>query len=287
MKDYHRKKYGNPFFGRRETRGRDLIVRRRGRGFWRRIIIFILPIILFCGIIYFIFFSPYFAIKNIEISGLTRISHDDVKSVIEGQISSDRFIFFSQKNIFIFDENYAGESIGDKYILKSWKIDKRLPDTLLVTVEERNPALVWKTAEKYYVVDWDGKIIREIPFEGVSGYLKNQPGAKMALVFDESNTQTLPKEEILSRETVSAIIDLENSLSGLAGISITNFKMASRNDPAVKCLTSEGWEAYFSSIGDLDAQTEKLKAFLGEKNQEDRKGLQYVDLRFSDRIYYK
>jgi hypothetical protein len=287
MRDYHKKRYGNPFFNKRERRVGGLIVRRRSRGFWRRSFYFIFFIIIFCGIIYFIFFSPYFVIKNIEILGLSRIRYDDMKNVIESQMFTERFIFFSQRNIFIFDEKYAGENISDKYILKSWKIDKRLPETLIIDIEERSPALIWKTTEKYYVVDWDGKIIREIPSEEVSEYLENQFGAKMAVVFDESNAAAITKEEILSRGTVAAIADLKNNLSGLSGVSVTNFKMASRSDSAIKCITSEGWEAYFSAVGDLNAQIEKLNAFLREKGMEDRRDLQYVDLRFSDRIYFK
>jgi cell division septal protein FtsQ len=236
--------------------------------------------------VYFIFYSPYFSIKSINISGLERINHEEIKGMVETQMAERRFFIFKQNNIFVFDENAASKNINEKYALKVFKIDKRLPEALIISVEERSPALIWKTSEKYYIVDWDGTIIREITPEEVSGYQENQPGAKMALVFDDSNASVGFKDKILSSETVLAISNLQINIPA-AGLMISNFKVTDKNDSAIKCLTGEGWEIYFSVIGDLNAQLEKLRTFLKEKKSEDRKSLQYVDLRFTDRIYYK
>ncbi len=286
IKDYHRKKYNNPFFQRRSGRGYNFRLAKRSIS-WRGKFIFIFLLAVLGGGIYFIFYSPYFSINKIEVLGTERIKSEDVRSTVEEHLSKQRFLFFLQRNIFIFDENSAGENINDKYVLKSWKIDKRLPGTLLVSIEERTPALIWKTLEKHFLVDWDGTIIREISAEEMSLYLLNQPGGKMALVFDDNNTPIMPKEEILSRETVQVITNLQNDIPKTSGLIINNFKMANRSDPVIRGLTSEGWEIYFSTAGDLNAQIEKLESFLKEKNQEGRKTLQYVDLRFADRIYYK
>ena len=282
IKDYHRKTYGNPFFARPKNR-----YRRLGRSGSRRgklIIIFLLA--LLGGAVYFIFYSSYFSIKNINISGLERINYEEMRGVVETQMAEQRFFIFKQNNIFVFDENAVGKKINDKYALKAFSIDKRLPEALIISVEERSPALIWKTAEKYYIADWDGTIIREITPEEVSGYLPNQPGANMALVFDDSNESVGFKDKILSGEIVLAISNLETNIPA-TGLTISNFKVANKNDPVIKCLTGEGFEVYFSAVGDLNAQLEKLKTFLKEKKPEDREALQYVDLRFTDRIYYK
>lgn len=286
IKDYHKKRYSNPFFDGRSGRRRRSRTNKQ-RGSWRNKIILFFLIILLGAVIYFIFYSPYFEIKEVNVSGLERINYDEMRGVIENQMSGWRLLFFKQNNIFIFDEKAAENVLSDKYILKLCNIDKRLPGTMIVSVEERNPALFWKTGERYYVVDWDGTIIREISSEEISGYPPNQSGAKMALVFDESNTGANLREEILSSEIVKAISGLQNNLAGETELAINNFSMTKESDTAVKASTSEGWQIYFSLTNDLNAQIDKLKAFLMEKGPEDRQGLQYVDLRFSDRIYYK
>ena len=289
MRDYHRKKYQNPFFKRPSAtgRGRRFRNRHQSSGSWCGRLIIILLIILLSGAIYFIFYSPYFSIRQIEISGLQKIDYNELRAVIDSHLASRRFLIFPQNNIFIFDEKSVEKEINERYALNYLKIEKRLPGFVSISVEEKMPALIWKTVEKFYLVDGDGVIIREIREEEVSGYQANQPGANMALVFDESNEITAVKEQIITRKKAEAVVDLQNNLARATGLQIVNFAMANREDSMIKCLTGEGWQIYFSPADDLNAQIQKLSVFLKEKNQEDRRGLQYVDLRFEDRVYYK
>lgn len=289
MRDYHRKKYQNPFFKRSgpTSRGRRFRNRHQNSGSWRGKLIVILLVILSGGAIYFIFYSPYFSIRQIEISGLQKIDSSELRGIVDNQIASHRFLIFSQNNIFVFDEKSTEKEINERYALNYLKIEKRLPDSVNISVEEKMPALIWKTAEKIYLVGGDGVVIREIQEEEVSGYQTNQPGANMALVFDESNETTAIKEQIINRKKAEAVVNLQSNLGRITGLQIINFAMVNREDTMIKCLTGEGWQIYFSPADDLNEQIQKLSVFLKEKNQEERRGLQYVDLRFEDRVYYK
>jgi hypothetical protein len=54
--------------------------------------------------------------------------------------------------------------------------------------------------------------------------------------------------------------------------------------------TNENWQIYFdlNSMSDTDLKIAKLNLLLnGEITPEIRKNLQYIDLRFKDRAYYK
>lgn len=291
LRDYHRKKYSNPFFKKTKSgfffRSRRLNYGGRGRGSWRVKFATFLFIVLAGVLIYFVLFSSYFVIKNVKISGLERISQEDLRGIIDSQVFSRRFLIFSQNNIFIFNEVAAEKKINEKYALNVLKINKRLPGTLKISLEEKKTAMIWKTADKFYMVDWDGVIIREILAEEVSEYPENQSGTKMAVVFDESNASVAVKDEILTRQIAQGVVDLRNNFPRVTGLQISNLAMNDRNDPTIKCMTHEGWEAHFSLISDLNAQINKLAVFLEEKNQGERKGLQYIDMRFEDRIYYK
>lgn len=286
IKDYHRKSYANPFFGGGKRGGgfRHYFGRRLG---WRAKLLALLFFILISGLLYFIFFSPYFSINKIEISGLEKINHDEMRAMVDKQIVGKRFFVFSQNNIFIFDEEALNKTLNDEYSLQTLKIEKSLPGIIKILLEEKKPALIWKTTGKFYLVDWDGAIIREITESEVSEYPGNQGGAKMARVFDSSNNSVAIKDETLTTAAVRAINDMQNNLPRATGLSILNFVMDNHNESTIKSLTSEGWTAYFSLTNDLNAQIIKLNAFMVEKNIEERKGLEYIDLRFEDRVYYK
>lgn len=289
LRDYHRKHYSNPFFEKSKrgffSRGRRNHYGRRGS--WRIKLVAFLFIILVGASVYFVFFSQCFVIKNIGISGVEKISQDELRGLIDAQLSARKFFVFPQNNIFIFDEKAAEKIINEKYALDSLKINKKLPGTVQISLVEKKPAIIWKTTDKFYLIDWGGAIISEISSEEVPGYLGNQPGAKMAIVSDDSNTSVAVKDEILTSQVVQNIDDLQNNFSQTTGLQISVLTMANHDDPTIRCGTSEGWEAYFSLVNDLNAQINKLKIFLEGKNQEERRGLQYVDLRFEDRVYYK
>jgi cell division septal protein FtsQ len=289
IKDYHRKQYNNPFFKKTKkglfSRSRNRYYNRRGS--WRAILALFLSTFLIGISVYFVFFSQYFAIKNILISGTEKISQDEMRGLLDTQISARRFFVFSQNNIFIFDEKTAEKTISEKYALNFFKINKRLPGTLQISLEEKKPAIIWKTTDKFYLIDWGGAIISEISSEEVPGYPGNQPGAKMAVVFDDSNASVAVKDEILNSQIIQNINYLQNNLPQTTGLQISNMAMASHDDPTIRCATDEGWEAYFSLASDLSTQINKLKIFLEQKNKDERRGLQYIDLRFEDRVYYK
>lgn len=286
IKDYHKKSYRNPFFGGAK-RGCGFRKHFGRRCSWRTKLFVFLFFILFFGLVYFIFFSPYFSIKEVEISGLEKINYDEIHAIVDEQVASRRFFVFSQNNVFIFDEKELQEILDDKYSLKFLKVDKSLPGIIKISLEEKKPAMIWKTAEKFYLVDWDGAIIREITDLEVSEYLGNQGGAKMARVSDGSNASVATKSKILTAGVVHIITDLQNNLPRATGLNIVNFVMDNHNESTIKILTGEGWVSYFSLKNDLNAQILKLNAFMGERNLEERKRLEYVDLRFEDRVYFK
>lgn len=286
IKDYHKKSYNNPFFGGIKKGGglRKRFGRKNG---WRNRLIIFLILVLLSALGYFIFFSPYFNIKKVEISGLEKINYDQMRATVDNQIAGRRFFIFSQNNIFIFNEEVLKDNLNNKYSLEFLKIEKSLPGIIKISLEEKKPALVWKTAEHFYLVDWDGAIIREITETEVSEYLGNQGEAKMAQIFDDSNTSVVIKDEILAPGAIRAVNDLQNNLSRATDLNILNLAMINHSDSAIRVITSEGWTAYFSLINDLNAQIAKLNAFMKEKSIEERKILEYIDLRFEDRVYYK
>lgn len=290
-RSYYRKKYTNPFFVKTKRGSKS-----RGRGFyygrgtgksWRSKIIIFLMMLAAGGLFYFIFYHPYFTIKKIEISGLEKISEPEIKDIIDSQINSRRLLIFKQNNIFIFDEDLIKNEINKKYALDFLGVEKKLPRDLKFEIKEKTPVVIWKTADRYYFVDKEGTIIREIPEGEIQNQPINQPDARLAVVFDENNASVTIKEVVLTKETVRAIAELQSNLFGIAGLSISNFRTIKHNDSTIKSLTNEGWDIYFSATNDLNAQIEKLKLFLGEKKSEERQNLEYVDLRFPERVYYK
>jgi cell division septal protein FtsQ len=282
IRDYKRKKYFNPFFKKRVGRGDDFYYgagNRKAINFWKKIIIFFIFLIfvcLFACLIYVIFFYPYFFIKNIEISGLEKIGEGEIRKEIEDQMAESRFMIFKQENIFILDKNELLNRINSKYNLVSLNVDRELPNILRVGVEEKQPVLIWKTKELFYEVDGLGSIIRET--------LPTDLNSELPVIYDENNAETTIRASVLSAKMIQFIINLKKMIDDRSDIKIAHFN-ALKNELKVK--TQAGWEIYLSMNNDLEKQAEKLFLFLKNKKIEAGNNLNYIDLRFEDRIYYK
>lgn len=288
VRDYHKKHYKNPFF-RKVKRGSAT----RGRGFYygrepsrfktlRKTVVLILLLAVAIGWFYFLFYSPYFSIQKIEIFGLEKIDETEIKKLLQLQIASHRFLIFKQKNIFWFDEESAKKIINLNYGLTFLEINKKLPDTLIVKLEEKKPFFIWVTGEKFYYVDQDGMIIHELAIEEVSA-AKNQK--EIPLVYDENNQEIKIKDTVLTPSLIQFIVNLHKAWFEKINLSIIGFVVTHQPDTMVKASTLDGWQIYFTSNRDLNLQIEKLSLFLKEMDKE--KISEYIDLRFEDRVYYK
>ncbi|MBI4426414.1 MAG: hypothetical protein HY567_02460 [Candidatus Kerfeldbacteria bacterium] len=58
-------------------------------------------------------------------------------------------------------------------------------------------------------------------------------------------------------------------------------------EPTLVVKTTEAWELRLDSSGNLDAQLEKLRVALTERLNRQRQQLQYIDVRFGDRVFYQ
>jgi len=278
---YHNKKLSNPFFQKR----RRLTIRKY-KWSWRSRLVFIEIIIIIVAIIWFAFFSTVFNINKINIEGLTRISEKEINDIAWQQTKSHRWILGSQQNIFLFNKKKLIETLNQKYCFVFLDIGKKLPDTLVLNIEEKSYAFIWFESDKYYYVDIDGYIIDEVnPLE-----IKQK---KYPLIYNEkeekNGVKSLDKIEIINIEKnyLSSILDLFNEFNGNAyNFAIERFIITDEAN-TIKMAIYQGPIIYFNSNEDLKKQINKLVVIKNEKLKEDFINKEYIDLRYGDRVYYR
>ena len=229
---------------------------KRKKAIWRSRLfrISLLFLIIIGAVSYFLLFSPVFHIKKIIITGDKIFSQENIGALADG------------KNFFLIDTR----EIKD-YILSSFpqtadvKIRRSLPDVLDISVKKRYPAVLWCESEKCSLADKNGVIFREAA--------------------DENLMRISGKKEELGKEKIAQILDIQDKLKNIAGVTTTEALIVSKG--RINIGISEGWEIYFNTEGDLDWQIKELGLVLEKQiSPERRKNLEYVDLRFS-RVFYK
>jgi len=243
------------------------------RFFWLGILIFV---ILF-SIFYFLFFSQTFQIEKIIITGEKKVSKENLKLLVEEKLEKKMF-FLNTRNIFLVNLNEIKENILNSFPhIAEVEIGRGFPDALNVIVVERFDLAVWCQAEQCFLVDNEGVIFEEIfDIDPEVFQIKN-----LTLV-----SELKLRDKVIEKEKLNQILDIKSKLKDNLKILLTAITIIS--EKRLNIETSEGWGIYFNSEENIEWQLTKLRAVLEEEIlPENRKNLEYIDLRFGNLAPYK
>ncbi|GEM_PF-1016009 len=271
---------------------------------------------LCCGIgVYVLFFSPYFIIDLVDVKVSGGLDASSIKSVVFRQMDNASFAIFSQKRIYFFDTVVAEQSIRKISAIDTISIRKKFPNTLIIEIEGKPFKLVWFSAGHFYEVASDGSILREIEgglLESIPRTIRETALRGSIQPSQESKEKKIKKKpekniEFTAQKIIPIVIDEEQKtvekgamvldndailfLSGiqdaLQAIGVNTLVLKKKQGLLdIRVLTTEGWEILFTLLESDTSQVANLSTVLKEKIKGDRKRLKYVDVRFSNRIYY-
>jgi len=247
---------------------------KRKRTKKRRILflIFLLVLILICGV----GLSPIIKIKAIEISGNKDVSAEKIRNSLD------------YKNIFLLSNSKIKNDLLKKFPqILDLEIHKNIVKrTLKLIIKERegigivckaSPAFAEATAGKCFYIDSEGVIFKESLL--TSGFI-------ILLINDFSNRQYNLGDKIFDKNLIESLLKIKDKLANELDILLANIDIMSYPVKDIRVTTYETWKVLFSSERNIDDQILELKTALKEKIK-DRTGLEYIDLRIENRVYYK
>lgn len=269
---------------------------QKPRGPWSIRLIGLLFILVLIGLVWVFFCSKLFQIDKIiierEQKDVLLISDQEIKELIRPIFAQRRFFIFTQDNLFLFYKPGAKKILEQVAVIAQVTISKRLPDKLTIRIKERPPQAILVSNEKYYWLDWRGEIISELS-EDDQVFMGNLPiEEKPLFIYDQRPARYIKPEE---EEKVKMRLDLADQFilelvekfnQRVGQFKITSAEIVDEFAQEIHLTTSEGWQLYFDRTENPDRQLDNLILVLDEKIQ-DRGVLEYIDLRFGDRIYYK
>ncbi|PIR92002.1 hypothetical protein COU01_04065 [Candidatus Falkowbacteria bacterium CG10_big_fil_rev_8_21_14_0_10_44_15] len=275
---YSPRKYVNPFFQRRRSRVRRLSLK-------------IKLIILGCGCLivavgWALLFNRYFMVDNVIVNGSQKIAEDKIYDIIAKRLSARRLFIFSQQNIFAFSKRQAKREILNNFFVADLTINKKLPRTITVSFNESAPVAVWAEGERYYYIDSNMIILS--PVESLELSADNLIILKNALAESQIKTEDTTKKVAVGERYLNICLNLRQKLVEKQ-IAIDNICEVNKAEVKVQIKVSAGGpKIYFSADDTLDKQFAKLTVLLAGKISPDALSkLEYIDLRFGDKVYYK
>ncbi len=235
---------------------------------------------LFLSFFFFYLFSfyPLFQINSVnflEAEELNHLNEDAVEDLVKKGAVHNLF-FLQSKSIFLFPEKIVEKLILEKApIVKDISLKRVFPDKIEVKMKERTPCAYWcsRKKEECYYLDSEGVI-----FEKIVNFEKNLP-----IIIKEKDEKDYLGKEVINKENLKKVFFLEEVFSKNEE-EIVYFRIFSLEK--LEVFFKKGWRAYFTFL-QAEKEWENLNLIREEITNEKWEDINYIDLRFEDRIFYK
>lgn len=259
--------------------------KRRQRVLLNKVLLSLFALSLVFGILVYISRTPSLNISEIKIAGNKVVDSEEIKAVVSEEIAGNYLWFFPKANILYYSKKNIENKLHDKFKrLKDISFSIKNGGVLEISVTERTALYTWcgdtinlvvgvPSEEKCYFMDEAGFIFDEAPYFSGDVYFKFYGAIQnfeKLVSFKKALENLGLKPVALSTETsgdVKIFLPKGNSLP-------------------------TGPEIIFKVDADLPVVVGNLKAALSTEpllsNFKNKySSLEYIDLRFGNKVYYK
>ncbi len=248
--------------------------------FWICLLFFI----LFVLAEYFLVFFDKIQINNIIIYGNNQVSENDISSLIESGVDKkfiDVFGFnLSSKSIFLANSKKIEREILEAYPeIKAAAVAKIFPNSLAVEIREREKSAVFAQNDKYFYIDPMGIIFNEIQVVDAGFFIVRQ---------NLDNNEIYEGKKVVQDIVMEAILKIAKNLKDNFDIDLAEAFISTPTK--LDITTKENWKIYFNieEGNDIPMQIAKLNLLLEQEiSYEARQSLEYINLYFKNRAFYK
>jgi len=239
--------------------------------FWLILILIILLVIL-----YSVFFSGWFEIKKVSVSGsLQSELIGQTEGVIADYLSQNKahILFLSVENL----EKY----INSQMEFASLEIAKKWPNKLEVKIDPETPAWLWQRLGNrgYFLVDREGVVETQINLDQVEWDLP--------LVKPATTTDIVVGKFFVSKEMIDFVKNIYQEIQKeIPSFEVDFFELENTQTRKIKIYNKAGWYVLINLDNNIQNVVHLLKVLLVDKFNEGGPA-EYVDLRLEDKIFYK
>ncbi len=250
-----------------------------------KIIYWFLILIFFISCVFVFFFSGFLKITKIEFSGTQKTDSQRLREELNDFLSGRYLGLIPKNNWLLIRENTLNQVLSEKFkLVEKISVQRIFPDQLRIRVTEVEPWVFLENVGGRFILDSRGQAYPE-DFFAASGF---QPETLPVLKEEEANSVALFNQPS-GLDYLKFIFELKKDLEIFLDIKVRNQMITSRLVSGdVFFETEEGWKIFFNQQVAEEKSVEMLKTVLENKiKEEERKNLEYIDLRIDNKVFYK
>lgn len=253
---------------------------------------FLLLILIFVGLV-FLSRVTDLNIKNIEISGNRIIDTSDIEKVVEENLSEYYLYFIPKSNVFLYPKENISDSLHSSFKrMESVSMDVSKDGILKISVSERSTKYIYcgellpvesfsNKDNKCYFMDEEGFIFDKAPyFSGdvyfrFFGNVEEVPGSHFYPDFFNKFVHLKEGLDDLDFEPIALSLNEEEDIE----IYLKN----KENSVGPRVIVS----LYDDEVKIIENLSSALDTGFRQKINEEYAFLEYIDLRFNNKVYYR
>lgn len=253
---------------------------KKKRNYFFVLSFFALVILLFWGVMALAKWE-YWRIKRIEFSGEVALEEESLREAVLKNLDGSRLgILPNDLYFFVNKEGLVGK-IKERFPrVDNIKIIKDFPDKLIIEVSERVffGILCERGVDKNcFLLDREGVAYEEAP--------KSTGRLIPKIEVDEKTIK--PGTKVFEENVIRQFEEASLASSLFTGSFLVSYELFSKIPREIQAINSEGVRLYLNTGDDFKKMFELFKAVLDKEIKEKRSLLDYVDLRFGNKIFYK
>jgi len=280
---YNADRYKNPLFsGYKKTPIKKYLLRGA------------IAVAVIVGLPWLLLVLPWFYIDEVSVEGSITLNPAQIESFTKEILSQKRWDVIPQDHIWLVNESALQKNITEQFALQSVSVNRNRR-LLNIVVDERITSLIWAQGERLTFVDQEGRVVRDLTEQELNDVraLIYQEGEQQSaiqaddifIVFNEGGGDVSQNDQVLTKAAVEVLTffnqRVEQNLIEIDSMTI--------EEPLASWATVKirgGFDVYVDLAGNGAQQLANLEVILHE-NQGRLGELEYVDLRFGNRIYVK
>lgn len=242
--------------------------------------------LLIGGFFYFLFFSEWLQVHSITIEGNQNIDKKLILDSVEPFLHKKRLYLFPSNNYFWIPVSRIENEINSSFKrISKLEVERAFPGGIVIKVEEKKAVLIFCNNKGCVWVDEEG-----VSYNRSSHLETMTDNASQVIVQDQSNSEMEIGSSVTDPKYVEFANNLWKNFPGTTKKELAGLSTSIPSAQEIRAHAKDGFVVFFDINLPLERSLILLERVLNEemKNKgEDVSCLEYVDLRLSDRIFYK
>lgn len=255
-----------------------------------RVAVFVFVVLTLVSLSSFVAHRHNIRIQKVQLTGGVLVTTDDVQKVVDSVLSGKYFFIYPKNNSFIYPhDELVTELKRNLQRIDSVSVNVENFHSLTVDITERKPSALWcdnsnPDMEKCYFMDDTSTVFADAPVFSGDAYFK---------YYGPLSTTTPDGTTLGSRYMASSteFAEISTFVSDVLGAGLRPQYLLQKGGGEYSLVVYNGGQIYFDTREPLSQVTQNLQILL--KSDAYRKAvsatstLDYIDLRFGNKVYYK